>query len=182
MAPTCYCSEFTKGCKHQYILDWLSIYIGQYIWKQNSKMWQSYSNYFFSILLIGRQKNLMILLLLITFSWTLPTMPWESGSVLTIHAIGHLFLPVSSFSNTASPTWKFLLVIFHFCLAWRFWRNYFCQWDQNSPGISCTCLHHLCEYRSGLLNTPGGGMINITFHDKEIAWWQWNNFTKGFYC
>ena len=47
------------------------------------------------------------------------TMPCESGSVLTICAIGHLLLPVSSFSDTTSPTWKFLLLIFHFCHVWR---------------------------------------------------------------
>ena len=85
--------------------------------------------------------------------WTC-TIPCESGFVLTIRSIGHLFLPVSSFSNTTSPTWKFLLLIFHFCRAWRLWRNSFCQRDQNSPAICCTRLHRLREYRFGLLNTP----------------------------
>ena len=64
-----------------------------------------------TILLIGHRKSLMLLFnVSITFSWTLRTVPCESSSVLTIHAIGHLFLLVSSFSNTTSPTWNF------FCL------------------------------------------------------------------
>ena len=64
-----------------------------------------------TILLIGHWKSLMLLFnVSITFSWTLCTVPCESSSVLTIHAIGHLFLLVSSLSNTTSPTWNF------FCL------------------------------------------------------------------
>ena len=117
-----------------------------------------------TILLIGHWKSLMLLFnVSITFSWTLRTVPCKLGSVLKIHAIGHLFLLVSSFSNATSPTWKFLLLIFHFCCAWRFWRNSFHQRDQNSLAICCTRLHHLHEYRSGLLNTPGSGIITSLF-------------------
>ena len=122
-----------------------------------------------TILVIGRQKGLMLLFdISITFSWTIRTMPCESGSVLTICAIGHLLLPVFSFSNTTSPIWKFLLLIFHFCCTCRLWRNAFCQRDQNSPAICCTCLHRLREYRSGLLNTPGGDIIRSLFMVRRL--------------
>ena len=95
-------------------------------------------------------------------------MPCESGSIRTIHAIGHLFLPMSSFSNTTSPTWTFLLLISHFCRAWRLWRNSFRQRDQNSPAICCTRLYLLREYRSGLLNTPGGSIILSLFMVRRL--------------
>ena len=122
-----------------------------------------------TILLIGRQKSLMLSFdVSITFSWTLRTMPCESGSTRAIRAIGHLFLPMSSFRNTASPTWKFFLLIFHFCCAWRLWRNSFRQRDQNSPAICCTHLHRLREYRSGLLNTPRGGIITSFFMVRRL--------------
>ena len=114
-----------------------------------------------TILLIGLRKSLLLIVVSITFSWKLCTIPCKLGSVLIICAIGHLFLPMSSFSNTTSATWKFLLLIFHLCHAWRLWRNSFHQWDQNSPATCCTCLHRLREYRSSLLNTPGAGIITI---------------------
>ena len=122
-----------------------------------------------AILLIGRRKILMLLFnVSIAFSWTLRPMPYESGSVLTIRAIGHLFLAVSSFINTTSPTWKFLLLIFNFSRAWGLWRNALRQRDQNSPAICCTRLHHLREYRSDLLNALGGGVITSLFMVRRL--------------
>ena len=119
--------------------------------------------------MISCQKSLMLLFdVSITFRWTFRTIPHESGSVLKICATGHLFLPMSSFSNATPPTWKFYLLVFHFCHAWRLCKNSFGYWDQNSPAICCTCLHSLHNYRSGLLNTPGGGIITSLFMVRRL--------------
>ena len=48
------------------------------------------------------------------------------------------------------------------------YKNSFGYWDQNSPAICCTCLHSLHKYRSGLLNTPGGGIITSLFMVRRL--------------
>ena len=68
---------------------------------------------------------------------------------------------VSSFSNTASPTWKFFLLIFYFFVLGDFEGIIFengAKIAQQYAAICCTCLHCLREYRSGLLNTPEGSI------------------------
>ena len=46
--------------------------------------------------------------------------------------------------------------------------NSFRQQDQNSPAICCTRLHGLRRYRSGLLNTPGSGIITSLFMVRRL--------------
>ena len=75
---------------------------------------------------------------------------WPSVSLFLPLAILHPQLEIS-----------FTYILFLSCLETQ--RKSFCQWNQNSSAICCTCLHRLCEYRSGVLNTPGGGMITSLF-------------------
>ena len=46
--------------------------------------------------------------------------------------------------------------------------NSFRERDQNSPSICCTHLHCLREYKSGLLNSPGCGIITSLFMVRRL--------------
>ena len=94
-----------------------------------------------------------------TRSVTLRTTPFLSASTPIILANDYwLHWQFCSFNITMSPTSKFLLLSFHFCLVCKLCRNTFLHLCQNSSAICCTRLHLLLEYRSGFVKTPGGNM------------------------
>ena len=80
-----------------------------------------------------------------SFSFTLRTTQFESGSVSTIVAIGHLFLIESSLSKTTSPTLKFRFRLFHFYLTYNVWRNSFLHRVQSLPAMCWTCRYLFLE-------------------------------------
>ena len=69
----------------------------------------------------------------------------------------------SSCRITISPTLKFLCASLHFCLFCKVTRNSFRHRLLNSLLMSWILLHLLRQYRSGLPNTPGGGITTLDF-------------------
>ena len=100
---------------------------------------------------------------------TLRTSFVASALKLTILAIGHWFRWQSSFTKPYHQPQGFASSFLHICLNCRPWRNSFLHVLQNSQVICCTCCHLLFEYASGLLNSPGGGLITSVFHLKITA-------------
>ena len=99
-----------------------------------------------------------------TQSVTLHTSPFLSASTPIILANGHWFRRQScSFNITMSPTSKFLLLSFHFCLVCKLCRNSFLHLYQNSSVLCCMHFYLPLEYRSGFVKTPGGGMTISVF-------------------
>ena len=99
---------------------------------------------------------------------TVRTTFFSSVSILTIPAIGHWFRWHSFFNSTTSPTVKFGVCFFNFCLGCRLWRNSFLHLLQNSSAIYWTRHHRFLEYRSGGLNSPGGGMFTLDFKVRRL--------------
>ena len=93
---------------------------------------------------------------------------FSSVLVLTILAIDNWFRWHSSFNSTISPTVKFGVFFFHFCLGCRLWRNSFLHLFQNSSAMSWTRRHRFLEYKSGGINSPGGGMTKLDFKVRRL--------------
>lgn len=82
---------------------------------------------------------------------------------------GHLFLgDWFSFSNTTSPTLKFLFGRVHLILACNCCKYSLLHLDQNSCARCCVRLHFLRQYKSSLLNSPGGGSTSLVFPVSSI--------------
>lgn len=74
-----------------------------------------------------------------------------------------------NFSNTASPTWKFLRGRIHLFLAFNCCRYSLLHLDQNSCARCCVCLHLFLQYNSSLLNSSGGGSTSLVFPVSSIS-------------
>ena len=99
---------------------------------------------------------------------TVCTKFFSSVSIVTILAIGHWICWHLSFNSTISPTVKFGVCFFHFCLGCRLWRNSFLHLLQNFSTICWTRHHRFLEYKSGRLNSPGGGMTMLDFYVRRF--------------
>ena len=114
-----------------------------------------------TILFIGLRSNFSLFDESTVRNSTLCTAAFESGSIFTTLAMGHLFLHRSSFSNTMSPASKSRFFVFHFCRIWMLLRNSFLQRDQNSSAICWIQLYLRRDYNSGLSKIPEGGKITL---------------------
>ena len=84
-------------------------------------------------------------------------------------ATGHLFLgDWFSFNRTTSPILKFLCGRIHLFLACNCCRYSLLHLDQNSCARCCVRLHLFLQYRSSLLNSPGGGSTSLVFPVSSI--------------
>ena len=83
--------------------------------------------------------------------------------------MGHLFLgDWFSFNRTTSPILKFLCGRIHLFLACTCCRSSLLHLDQNSCARCCVRLHLFLQYRSSLLNSPGGGSTSLVFPVSSI--------------
>ena len=82
---------------------------------------------------------------------------------------GHLFLgDWFSFSNTTSPTLKFIFDGGHLILACNCCKYSLLHLDQNSCARCCVRLHFLRQYKSSLFNSPDGGSTSLVFPFSSI--------------
>ena len=101
------------------------------------------------------------------FNLTLCTNPFSSKYVsMTLHMCQSFMMLFASCKITISPTFKFLLVLFHFFLSWSDCKNSLLQQHQNSFTMCWTHLHLLQLYKSSLKKSPGGGKIIFDFMVK----------------
>ena len=108
--------------------------------------------------------NVLFILLLPILNWTLQTAPFLSASVLTTQAIGQLLYGCrSSLRSTMCPTWRFLVILFHFCLSCNVPKKSLCH-CQNSFTMCCTHLHCFQVYKSGGFKSTRWRHDNIRLH------------------
>ena len=98
-----------------------------------------------------------------TYSWTLWTCPFSSlWTSITLTSF-QSFRLLTSFRITMSPTLNFLVENNYFCLSCKVAWNSLCHLHQNSLLMCCTRLQRLLQCRSGVPNTPGGGITTLLF-------------------
>ena len=108
--------------------------------------------------------SLLVEFVLPVTNWTLQTSPFSSLYVYSILAIGYLFRVVtSSRTKTISPTSKFRLVWFRFCLVWSVANTSFLHRVQSSFDKSWTRRHCFLQYMSSFWKVPGGDMTTLVF-------------------
>ena len=123
-------------------------FIGSFGWESTMPITFIYSFFKSPInkisLEIGLQ-NVSFTLLLPILNYTLWTTPFLSGSVPTTQAVDQQLCGCcSSLSSTMSPIWKFLVILFHFCLSWRVAQKFFMP---SGPKL----VHHVLHSSPSLL-------------------------------
>ena len=97
------------------------------------------------ILVIGLLRVWLLLFKSATRSVTLRTSPMSASTPIILANCHWLRWQSCSFNITMSPTSKFLLLSFHFCLVYKLCRNSFLHLWQNTSEICCTRLHIFLE-------------------------------------